>query len=324
MARSALFHVTRAGVPTDHTNGPRWRSAGPSGLTNLRNKPTIYFIRILAAMRESIAVVLLCAAFTLRSVHAHGYLASPKSRNLLASEAMGYSCPHCLNGGGVDEVSQGGALQWPRGLRTLSGDPASESSPRSFEAGGELYAGTIGGNYTQGSVVDFRVVLTTNHNGRFSFRICKVRGGYDEAVEMEAEQLNNQCLDQHVLLQANVKGAQMPGERYWYTLPEDAAKSVEYQMFYELPQGLVCDGIDSHCVLQWYWLTFNSCQTPDAPVRYTRAANNMPMCDAPTASYPEEFANLADIMILRTSAGLQSHPALAPMLVAAGLLFVLM
>ena len=298
-------------------------------------------------MRDSIAILLLLAA-SLRSesVNAHGFLASPKSRNLLASEAMGYSCPHCLNGGGVDEVSQGGALQWPRGLRTLSGDPASSLTPRSFEAGGEFYTGTIGGNYTQGSVVDIRVALTTNHNGRFEFRVCNVPGGYDTAVKTEAEQLNDECLDQNVLLQANVKGVQMPGQRYFYTLPEDAGKSVEYQMFYQLPKELVCDGVHSHCVLQWYWLTFNSCQTSDAPTRYTRSGNNMPMCDASSSSYPEEFSNLADIRILRTSAGvtgrssgsnvsspvtagLQAHPdasagypALASVLVAVGLLFV--
>ena len=47
----------------------------------------------------------------------------------------------------------------------------------------------------------------------------------------------------------------------------------------------------------------------------------MAMCDDPTASYPEEFSNLADIRILRT-AGLQAHPALASVLVAVGLLFV--
>ncbi len=276
-------------------------------------------------MRDFIAILsLLAATFPLRSnvhVRAHGFLARPASRNLLASEVMGYSCPHCLNGGGVDEVSQGGALQWPRGLRTLSGDRVSDESPRAFEAGGEFYTGSVGGNYTQGSIVDFRVTLTTNHNGRFLFRICRVPGGYDDAVKMEANELNEQCLDQNVLRQANVKGAQMPGEPWFYTLPEDAGKSVEYEMPYQLPQDLVCDGVDSHCVLQWYWLTFNSCQTSDAPARFTRVANNMAMCDDPTASYPEEFSNLADIRILRT-AGLQAHPALASVLVAVGLLFV--
>lgn len=227
----------------------------------------------------------------------HGYLSSPKSRNLLASEELGFNCPHCLNVGGVQEMSAGGSLQWPRGLRTMTGDPVSAKSPRRFEAGGDLYTGAVTGNYTQGSVIPIEVVLTTNHNGRFDFRICKVRGGYDTAAQTEAKSLTEECLNENVLLQADVEGAQMPGQRYFYTLVEDARQSVTYQMYYELPKGLDCDGIESHCVLQWYWLTFNSCQTSDAPVRYTRASNNMANCDDQGASYPEQFINVADIVI---------------------------
>ena len=73
-------------------------------------------------------------------------------------------------------------------------------------------------------------------------------------------------------------------------------------MYYQLPDDLECDGRSSHCVLQWYWLTFNSCQTADAPVKYTRSYNNMSNCEDPSASYPEEFANLADIRVTRSGA----------------------
>jgi len=73
-------------------------------------------------------------------------------------------------------------------------------------------------------------------------------------------------------------------------------------MSYVVPEDLECDGISSHCVLQWYWLTFNSCQTADAPAKFTRSSNKMANCDEETATYPEEFANLADIKVVRSEA----------------------
>jgi hypothetical protein len=253
-----------------------------------------------------VLVVVLPLLFAVPAANAHGYLASPISRNLLASEKLGYSCPHCLNLGGVDTVSQQRELVWPDGHRTLSGDPISERAPRSFEAGGEFYRLPDGGEnvYVAGDVLPITIVTTTNHNGRFGFRICKVSGGYDGATiaDREAEQLTEECLDQNVLVQADVAGAQAPGQRWFYTPVKDAGKSVQYTMSYVVPEDLECDGISSHCVLQWYWLTFNSCQTADAPAKFTRSSNKMANCDEETASYPEEFANLADIKVVRSEA----------------------
>ena len=163
-------------------------------------------------------------------VSAHGYLASPKSRNLLAAETLGWSCPHCLNLGGVDVVSDSRTLVWPQGLRTLSGDPISAERPRAFEAGGEYYvpnypaAGEVDPSlYVAGTTLPITIVTTTNHNGRFSFRICRISGGYDNDTAItEANALTEACLDENILVQADVRHAQQPGERYFYTPVSDA------------------------------------------------------------------------------------------------------
>ena len=53
---------------------------------------------------------------------------------------------------------------------------------------------------------------------------------------------------------------------------------------YRIPAALSCE----RCVLQWYYLTGNSCKPPGAPSWATSEA--MPTCGSmgPGAAYPEE------------------------------------
>ena len=60
-------------------------------------------------------------------------------------------------------------------------------------------------------------------------------------------------------------------------------------------QGLTCDGTTSKCIMQWHWLSGNSCDPPNEPVKYGDAS--VGTCGAGGA-YPEEFWNCADIRIL--------------------------
>ena len=230
------------------------------------------------------------------TVNGHGYLSEPPSRNILAKNQ---NCPHCLNGGTVDDVSAKKTLRWPRGNHGLCGDSFYDTAPRNHEAGGTYYQKGVHTNYTQGQVMDIDIDITTNHNGRFGFRICKVNGGYDSAVENEKKELTEECFDQNILQQANVAGAQSPGQRWFYTNPQDPV-STAYNLHYQLPEDLVCDGQESHCVLQWYWMTFNTCQPSDAPVKYTRSEYHLRNCDKYEGDdfvFPEEFWNCADIVI---------------------------
>lgn len=137
--------------------------------------------------------------------------------------------------------------------------------------------------------------------------MCKVRKGPFELPE--DEQLTEDCLDEHVLKQANIPEAQSPGEEWFYTIPSDPS-TVQYTMYYQLPEDLVCDGDESTCVLQWYWVSANSCNPPGIPQQYKRPYS-LQDCTSPSAPYPEEFVNCADISILDTRSGAAQY-ALRP------------
>lgn len=238
----------------------------------------------------AISLILLNAFILLehaQNVKGHGQLQMPPARNVLANSDY---CPHCLNGGGVGSVSESGTLQWPEGKHGICGDPF--SGPRKHEYGGKFYTGKPAVSYAQGQVAQLEVFVSTNHNGRFRFRICQYR---KNPFGTEQEQLTEECLDKHVLKQANVPGAQKPGEEWFYTTPGDPV-TTEYITFYQLPEDLVCDGIKYACVLQFYWLSGNTCHPPGAPQKYKRPFA-MPTCGSPNSNYPEEFWNCADIKI---------------------------
>ncbi len=226
----------------------------------------------------------------------HGYLKSPPARNVLANSDY---CPHCLNSGGVSSVSASGTLTWPEGRHGICGDPF--KGPRKHEFGGKYYTGKPAITYAQGQVAQIEVFVSTNHNGRFRFRICQYR---KNPFETEADMLTDACFEEHVLTQANVPAAQNPGEEWYYTTPGDPV-TTEYVTFYQLPENLVCDGKKFACVMQWYWLSGNTCHPPGTPQQYLRPFN-MPTCGEPGSNYPEEFWNCADILI--TPVAIKSLP----------------
>jgi hypothetical protein len=134
----------------------------------------------------------------------HGFLAQPKSRNVLHNTAY---CPHCLNGGGVNAVRSG---SWPSGGRHgICGDPA--RGPRPHEAGGSSATGRVTGVYVEGGLIHLALGITTYHKGMVEYRICRHRAGSDER-----RALTEDCLDEHRLVQAGVSGAQDPGSRWYY------------------------------------------------------------------------------------------------------------
>ncbi|KDD72986.1 hypothetical protein H632_c2659p0, partial [Helicosporidium sp. ATCC 50920] len=188
---------------------------------------------------------------------AHGYLSQPQSRNMLAWSDF---CPHCLNAGGPWSV--GGGRTWPVGDHGMCGDPYSTAVPRPHESGGAHYTGTIAATWTEGNTVEIKTVITAFHMGRFGFRICKVNGN---SAQAERTQLTDACLDQNILVQADVPGAQAPGDRYYHLGAEGQGT---YTMQYQLPKGLSCDGVNTRCVLQWHYLTGNSCNPPNEPSQY--------------------------------------------------------
>ena len=223
------------------------------------------------------------------------------ARNVLANSDY---CPHCLNAGGSGSVGSNGAV-FPEGKHGICGDPWTDAVPRKHEAYGKYWTGQSAAVYEQGQIITLNVRLTAYHKGFFEFRICKINGA---SAQDEAQQLTEDCFDQHWLKQANIPEAQNPGESKYYIGPESNG-NWDYVMYYQLPAGLNCDGESSRCVLQWHYLTGNSCNPPGIPAKY--ASPVLSTCGI-QSGYPEEFWNCADITIYERSTPVPSSPSPVP------------
>lgn len=99
-------------------------------------------------------------------------------------------------------------------------------------------------------------------------------------------------------LQAKVAEAQAPGDRWFHLGQEDTGipcpervcvlGGTIHTSYYQLPPGLVCDGVSAKCVLQWHWVTGNSCNPPGEPAQYS--APSLPDCATDSWAYPEEVS----------------------------------
>ena len=112
-----------------------------------------------------------------RVAQSHAYLADPPSRNLVRAQAGQEDCPHCLNSLGPDSVKALGNNVWPTHLAPeghgLCGDPVQGHNPTPTLADEEYMVPTQATRtYTAGSVVEFRVVVSTHHTGHYDFRLC--------------------------------------------------------------------------------------------------------------------------------------------------------
>ncbi|PSC74252.1 chitin binding domain-containing [Micractinium conductrix] len=289
----------------------------------------------MAALRQlALAAAVLAAALAaLPLAAAHGYMAQPAARNYIHStyyertqqerqaipESYWNYCPHCLAAGGPGQVSDNGALTWPAGLNGFCGDmyynngnKPQVDTGRDHEAGGRYATEEIGGVYEEGGVMEIKISITAHHNGRFEFKICRILapGPGQTWAQAEKAQMSNECFNQYVLVQAPVAGAQAPYQQFsflpfktWGGYSFDLTPPF-YSYYYSVPDGLRCDGVYARCVLQWHWVTGNSCTPPGTPDQFKEKSINE--CGS-TAPYPEEFWNCADI---RTTP--RANPPLVP------------
>jgi len=270
-------------------------------------------------------------------VEGHAYLSTPMSRNWLAhvdppSEAVREYCPHCLSGGGPGATSAAVPL-WPypetpttARRHGVCGDPAGEN---------QRYAqsGRITAEYTQGQIITLEVAVSTHHRGHFEFFLCDMANNIGSVT--------SECLLQTPLLRDPTDTAVSPPDaraefagRYYieprcaredtdatyatslnatalYTRAAELHRNLQkVRMRYQLPADLTCQ----HCVLQWVYVTGNSCNAPGYssrawPTVYTDCQGDGPgagwwgssLSSCVTASYPEEFWNCADISITSSS-----------------------
>jgi hypothetical protein len=257
----------------------------------------------------------LLMAGALVCVDGHGYLQVPKSRNWVAHEQNKEWCPHCLNAGSAanvqaHDVNEGVWYKnFPETEKTLvrhglCGDNPGESK---YLTGGSIYGNPAGGNvqatYTSGQSIDINVIITAHHMGWWQFYLC------DKGDELSQTCLNKIMLhrDPHDPSISPVD-PNFPGRYYIIPTCYGTEMSMNQTVRYKLPEGLTCP----HCVLQWYWVTGNSCHGGG----YTGV--NFPKIDNPcigdgystgwlpransacvdnTKIYPEEFWNCADVRI---------------------------
>jgi len=242
-------------------------------------------------------------------------------------------CPHCLNAGGKGAVMKANKGMWvpyePTNLKKpfrhdagLCGDPIAQKGPHDHEIGGAwgFPKSPITATYKTGSVVEFIVDLTTNHQGYFEYFLCDAtKCGGDISVECfkkgHCHQLMREktphCESSQSMECAPVDPA-YPGR--WYIgcrkgghVGEDFVGG--RSMRYHLPKGFST----KHAVLQWYWVTANSCNPPgfldffeNHPMDKwgkcggdggTIGGRNTGTAECGGKISPEEFWNCADIEI---------------------------
>ncbi|KAF0689373.1 hypothetical protein As57867_019114, partial [Aphanomyces stellatus] len=216
-------------------------------------------------MKTSTSLLVLAA--TLAYVQAHGRMMVPPHRGILYTiPGFDFMPPDYDD----DGLSAGGIAATADGKHGVCGDPY--AGVRDHETGGKyglfptLGAKAIGACYAPGQLVDIAVQLTANHKGYFTFGLCKLIGKGDKETE--------ECF--HALAQPN-------GEPKW-AVPKG---NQLFQMQYQLPAGVSCDG-DSHCVLRWHYTGWNNPGVDEWG--------------------QEHFWNCADIYISNTCNGLTPPP----------------
>jgi hypothetical protein len=208
-------------------------------------------------------------------VRGHGHLRTPMSRNYVTRDGN----ENGLSAGGPAAVYGNG--KYPNGKHGVCGDPAGGDRPH--EAGGvKSNGGKIVATYKSGDTIDLEVVITANHWGKFQFRVCPLPRASMSPQEERAF-ATQACFNRNVL-----RNAGDGSDVYW--VRETSAKS--YRMRFKLPPGLNCD----RCILQWYYLTGNSCVPKGVPQGLPGYSYRMGECGG-NAANPEEFWNCADVKI---------------------------
>ncbi len=179
----------------------------------------------------------------------HGYLAEPAARNVQRNSDY---CPHCLSGPEV------------------CGDPAGQHHHEAF---GKYGSSPRVKTFTAGGVLSARVLITTNHMGRWSLELCRLR---NPSPSFERLALRRGCFKKLKLTK---------GGTYVYLSPSASSSVATFR----LPRGSRC----RRCVLRWVWETGNSCTPRGTPRRY--AGPGLSPCGKYIAG--ERFTNCADIRI---------------------------
>ncbi|GAQ81830.1 hypothetical protein KFL_000920150 [Klebsormidium nitens] len=198
--------------------------------------------------------------------------------------------------------------QAANGVGNLCGD-GGQDQIATWNAYNQPHEVPVTNAFTAGSTVTFQVAATATHLGRFEFRVCAFDGH-------EATSLTQECLDAHVLQPAPGQAQVAPGLP-WYYLPHpwsadasdpacntctsggggpDWRHASLYNMSYVIPDDIRCNAVDSKCVLQFSYVTGNSCNPPGTPCPSTFCKQSVSTTEC-VRDVNEVFRNCADITI---------------------------
>ncbi|KAK3288067.1 hypothetical protein CYMTET_4447 [Cymbomonas tetramitiformis] len=257
------------------------------------------------------------------SVNGHGYLTIPRSRNAVANEdgewwcPDGYcescsateglcprpeDCPHCLNrAGGAD------------GLCGIV-DDRNYMHPENMN-GAPILVPPLQATYAKGALVEVDFVIHAHHKGHVELHLCP-----------ESMTTNQECFDAHPLTFVADLLCDEPAQpdpsfpERGYLCPYNGQTQnggpitgMPYRHVYRLPEGVQCE----RCLLQWYYLTANSCAPPGyrnyAFPQATWFQTSLPDCGIipeDGVGGPEQFWNCADVSISNNE--LTPSPSLTP------------
>ncbi|WIA14984.1 hypothetical protein OEZ85_001692 [Tetradesmus obliquus] len=273
-----------------------------------------------AASWSAVLLVLLGVICLATRAGGHGILTEPKARNFLAWTQYNHYWPDGASAGGYKVVGANGAVKWPYGKHSICGDDANKSD-QPFMKPGPIVA-----TYKEGQTLELQVLLTTNHYGRFEFRLCpadatkdsqcrKLQRADGKGVAWDLPKVAQGSRFNGGALGENLRPMEVDNFYSWHPMQQPQCASHAhcsrfngmpvYKLRYKLPQGFKCE----RCILQWYYLTGHKCHPPclQSDRYYPDCRSNpkfrgtylaqMDYCGTEWSAYPEEFWNCADIKI---------------------------
>lgn len=180
------------------------------------------------------------------------------------------TCPHCLNRGGTR--AQCGLAE---GVRNYDAN---------LNFFGQPMPPVLQGSYTQGQELEVEAVLTAHHLGHFEFYACPISPGGIATGD---------CFKQNPLefvsdpLYGAPKDAAYPNRAYIAPpaiATDDTSGPVSgkyYKFIFKLPANLAGDLV----LLQWYYVTANSCKLDGYtnypfPAQWGNMQNDVPICQS--------------------------------------------
>jgi hypothetical protein len=207
----------------------------------------------------SLMALLLAVLFITPTIQAHGFLKTPRSRNYVHSERGGEYNPHSLNRKAGDETC-GRSPSTPN----YQGTNYNNWSSNTFQDT----------TYVSGSQIEVEVDIRVHHMGHFTLKGCSISSG---VVATQA------CFDNNVLTFVSGEGqivdTRYPDRAYLPRIGTPGGQA-NYRYRFQLPRGLSGERV----LLQWHYVTANSCR----PLGYS---GDMTQCPNPLPSNVLEDPN---------------------------------